>query len=111
MVDIKEVVEKLLERTDQNKVVWESTVTENTFITVIGKLGVSISLPRSSSIRDCISFRVLDKTGEVLHEVNLDPFSDEVAYYRLRELHIKAKQMALGGESRLEELLAELEKV
>ena len=111
MVEIKEVVEKLLERTDQNKVVWESTVTENTFIAVIGNLGVSIALPRPAVINDCVSFRVLDKTGQVLHEVNSDPLSDEVTYYRLRELHIKARQMAFGGESHLDELLAELEKV
>ena len=111
MADIIDVIDKLLERTNQNKIGWKSTVTENTFIAVVGKLGLSIRLPRPASINDIVQFRVLDKTGEVVQELNADPIGNGATYYKLRELHQKARGIALDDESRLDELLAELDKV
>ncbi len=111
MADISEVVDKLLERTNQNKIGWRTTVTENTFIAVVGSLGVSIRLPHPAAVDAIVQFRVLDKTGQVVQELNADPIGNGAIYYKLREVHLKAKQTALADESRLDELLAELEKV
>lgn len=111
MADVNEVIDKLLERTNQNKIGWKATVTENTFIAVIGNLGVSIWLPRPASVDAIVQFRVLDKTGQVVQELNADPIGNGATYYKLREIHQKAGRTALTDESRLDELLAELEKV
>ena len=111
MAKIKEVVDKLLERTEQNKIGWQPTVTENTFIAVVGDLGVSIALPRPALIDDTVRLRVHDKAGEVVQELNADRIGYGATYYRLRELHQKAKLKAYGESSGLDELLAELERV
>ena len=111
MAKVEEVVDKLLERTEQNKIGWETTVTENTFITVVGNLGVSIGLPRPALIDDTVRLRVHDKTGEVVQELKADRNGYGATYYKLRELHQKAKLKAQGEDTGLDELLAELERV
>jgi hypothetical protein len=111
MAEIAEIVDKLLERTNQNKIGWQPTVTENTFLAVVGKLGVSIALPRQALINDFVRFRIFDETGQLIKEIYADRVADGVTYYKLREIHQKAKRMALGDEGCLDELLAELDKV
>ena len=112
MPEVKEVIDKLLDRTNQNKIGWESTVTKDTFIAVIGSLGVSIALPgRGPSLDPVVRFRIMDKAGKVLQELNADQIDDPAIYSKLRQLHQQARQSAQGNTASWDELLAELERV
>ena len=111
MADINVIIDKLLERTKQDKINWRPTLPENTFLAVIGKLGVSIALPNLSTFDSIVRFRVVDQTGQLVKEINADRINDAAIYYKLREIHQQARLAALGDESHLDELLAELERV
>ena len=108
MTDVRDIIPKLLERTDQAKINWRPTVSEDTFAAVIGNWSVSISLPPHIGGRT-INLRIHDNEGQLLEQLAATP-SDALMYPRLRRLHEKAKRNALGIDRQLEGLLAELDK-
>ena len=110
MVDVREIAAKLLERTNQNKINWRPTASERAFAAVIGNWSVSISASRTM-VETSMSLRIHDSTGQFLEEFKATPGSEGPAFRQLRELHGKAKRSALGIDSQLEGLLAELERV
>ena len=111
MADIIEIVDKLVERTDQNKINWRPTVTANTFIAAIGNLGVSISLPRQTIADSLVQFRVFNESGQTIQELSADHINNPHAHGKLMRIHSKAQQIASGNDPRLDELLAELDRV
>ena len=109
MADIRDIADKLLERTEQKKINWRPTVSEDTFTAIIGDWSVSISthlLLRGHKV----NLRVLDNSGQLLEEISATP-SQGPSFGRLEDLHSKAKRSALGIDQQLEGLLAELNKV
>ena len=111
MADINDIVDKLLEKTDQNKINWRPTVTANTFIAAIGNVGVSISLPRQTVAESLVLFRVFSERGQAIQELSVDKTDNPYAHSKLMKLHSKAQQIASGNDPRLDELLAELDRV
>lgn len=108
MVDVKEIAAKLLERTNEDKINWRPTASEITFAAVIGNWSVSISGDLNLS---SMSLRVHDSTGQFLEGLNAAQVNDLATFRQLRALHQKAKRNALGIDSQLEGLMAELERV
>lgn len=110
MVDVKEIIAKLLEKTNENKINWRPTPTSSTFAAVIGDWSVSLAV--SVNVRESsMSLRIHDGTGQFLEGLNATQASDPATFRQLRELHQKAKRNALGIDVQLEGLLAELERV
>lgn len=109
MVDAKDVIEKLIERTDQNRVHWQSTVTPNTFVAVVGNLSLHISHPRAANSR--VRLRILDQLSQPIDEFGASTYGDPSINHALEELHRKAKRVALGNDNHLEELMRELERI
>ena len=109
MVKVEDIVAKLLERTDEGKIHWRPTVSEDTFVATIGNWPVFIARPRHIATPE-INLRVHDQVGQLLEEFYIG--ADTVPTYgQLQELHSKAKHNALGIDRQLEGLLAELERV
>ena len=98
MVDMKDIVEKLAERTEQDKVPWKPTADEQTFAASIGKLSVLIS----SGFTGRIELSVLDEQGMEIDSA----FRPQSA---LMDLHSSAKRKALGTDQKLAELLDALD--
>ena len=111
MAEINDIVDKLMEKTDQNKINWRPTVTANTFIAAIGNLGVSISLPRQTVVDSLVRLRVFSENGQAIQELSVNNIDNPYAYDKLMRIHSKAQQIASGNDPRLDELLAELERV
>ena len=109
MADIQDIADKLLERTEQNKINWRPTVSEDTFAATIGDWSVLISMPNQARGVG-VNLRVLDNSGQLLEEFSAIS-SQGPSFGRLEDLHSKAKRSALGIDRQLEGLLAELNKV
>lgn len=113
MADIAKTIDRLQELTRQNKVLWQSTTAAGPFIAVIGNVKVSIALPGANPlIAPVVQFRIMDKAGKVVQELNAD-YSDDIPaiYTKLRELYRYARQSVQGDAGAWDELLAELERV
>lgn len=106
MANVQEIIPKLLERTDQGKINWGPTASEDTFAAVIGNWSVSVAIPRHIAMP---TIRIHDGSGQLLEQLSLS--RSDANYRSLQELHRKAKRNALGIDRQLEGLLAELDKV
>lgn len=105
MVEISEILTRLLERTNQDKVSWQTTADEDTFVAVFGNISVSIT----TDSEGYSYLQILNKSGTEIER--LVPWG-ETRYLAsdLSELYRKARRIALGSDSQLDELLRELEK-
>ena len=104
MAQISEILLKLLERTDQDKVIWKSTVDERAYITVIGENSVIIQEDHRPF---GFEMRVLDEQGR---EIDWLQFEQAASVQSpLRDLYHKARRLALGVDSQLDKMLQELE--
>ena len=106
MAQISEILLKLLERTNQDKVIWKSTVDDRAFITVIGKNSVVIQ--QDDRLYD-IEMRVLDQQGREIDRLQFEGAASATVQSQLRDLYHKARRLALGVDSQLDKLLQELE--
>ncbi|MCH7620406.1 MAG: hypothetical protein IH870_00745 [Chloroflexi bacterium] len=104
MAEVTEILNKLLERTKDNRVVWKSTPAPQTFVAVIGKNSVIIQLDNS----DQPIFRVNNKTGETIDSMTRRNYPGIGWQDQLRELHELARRMALEVDNELDELLKAL---
>ena len=110
MAEITDIITKMLERTNENRISWQSTANEDTFIAVVGDTSTSVS---TSDGGDQVLFRILNKEGREIERYDTDfatvenwePFDKAV-----RELYTKAKRVALGVDSQLDDLLKALEE-
>jgi hypothetical protein len=111
MVAIEKVVKKLIERTEQDRILWQSTVTANTFIAVVGKWSLTVSLPRSATGNSRARLRISDWEGQPIEEFSAPTAVNSSLAQLLYELHQTAKRSALGSDTQLEDLMAELDRV
>ena len=105
MAEITDILTKLLERTNQDKVRWQPTSDEQTFVAVLGNLSVMV-------LRDSIGdpvLKILNKAGREIEVLDGGVGSGTEWREDLFELHKKARRAALGVDSQLDELLKELE--
>lgn len=110
MADMNQIAKKLLERTDERRIPWKSTVNPNSFSAMVGNLSVMVSMrptPISAlPISGVYKLAVLDEKG-----IELESLVDDspVGNALLRSLHESARRSARGIDERLEELLANLD--
>lgn len=106
MAEIADILIKLLERTDQDKVVWKTTADESTFLAVLGTASVTIE---ESRIINEVVLRILNQEGREIESLTTWPLMSEEQRQQLKGLYREARRVALGVESQLDELLKELE--
>lgn len=116
MADMKQVADRLMERTSQNQVDWRTTADPSTFAAVIGNSSVLISSPADKGLSSLarvltakVKLSVLDEEGREIdyieHEV--DGFDNNP---QLLSLYYEAKRAALDVDQRLNDLLTALER-
>ena len=105
MAEVSDILAKLLERTNQNKVSWQTTVDDDAFIAVLGNASVRIHVDQYS---DTI-LKILNNEGREIEQI--DSGVDDGSQWKseLNALYLKARRIALGVDSELDELLRELE--
>lgn len=69
------VIKKLTDLTRQDKVVWQETAVENTFLTVVGKSVVTVGLKPAGVSRKC--FVRIHDTGQAEAEVSVSEVDAE----------------------------------
>ena len=112
MADIVKAIDRLLERTSQNRILWQATETSGSFKSAVGKLEVSIAVQKQNwTLFPAVQFRIVDQAGQVIQALDANHIDDDAIYGKLRELHAQAGQTARGNSASWGELLAELERV
>jgi hypothetical protein len=111
---IDKLIDKLTELTRADKVVWQETAAENTFLTGVGETGVTVGRVNSNPSAPCF-IRILDATGKTIEEAyapNLAMPDRDIAIKdmdRLRSLLELARRSALKSEKVVSDLLSSLE--
>ena len=113
MAEIKNVVDKLAELTEQGRVPWRPTVDKSTFAATFGRMSVLISIKEPFIGSDKASYRlsVLDEKGDEIDYAAHGTSVTGVSLPALLPLYESAKRTALGVEERLEELLDAMDRV
>ena len=114
MPKISEVAVRLLERTNQGEISWESPNPDrNEFVVGIGQLSISISRfnpnPLSGAADEEIILRIRDSKNKQIDYTSTD--ENEVEANKLRELYTNARWHTLNVSGQLDEFIAALEKV
>ena len=110
MADMSVILNKLLERTNQNKIGWQTTADERIFVAVLGNSSVSISEEFDFIDVDTVHiFRILNDEGLEIERLSSDSSTNPTVIRWLQELYTKARRVALGVDSQLDKLLQELE--
>ena len=110
MAEIADIITKLLERTNEGKVSWRTSVDEKTFTAVVGSTSTLVSARDDALRNQQVQFRILDRQGREIERYDtLHQYEAEIGAC-LRELYTKAKRVALGVEDQLDELLKALEE-
>ena len=105
MAEISDILTELIDRTGRNKVNWQPTSDEQTFLASLGTASVMILEDQAG---DAV-LRILNLEGQEIERLD-SGIEGEGRTWRneLRELYIMAKRVALGVDSQLEDLLQEL---
>ena len=112
MTDVVKAINRMLELTSQNRILWQATETPGCFNAAVGKLEVSIAVQKQNwTFLPTVQFHIGDQAGQVIQALNANHIDDEAIYRKLRELHSQAGQAAHGNSASWGELLAELERV
>ena len=93
MVEMSDIVSKLVERTEQDMVPWKPTADDATFAASFG--GLSVLLSKEGAF---VKLSVLDEKGTEIDYTSIQS-------YEIRELHSLARRKALGTDKRLAELM------
>jgi hypothetical protein len=99
---IDKLVEKLTELTRADKVIWQETAEENTFLTAVGQSVVTVGRVSSAPSAPCF-MRILDATGKTIEEAYAAK-SDILTEYRARRSEA-ALDVAVRDLDRLQNLL------
>lgn len=105
---ILQVLEKLLVKTNESKISWKTTVNESAYAAGLGNTSAVITKYRTSTLRDRYVFQILDEAGVELESVNSRQTENEEMF---QDLYDKARRFARDTNTKLEALLAELDKV
>ena len=112
------VIDKLLVLSHEDKVVWQETADENTFLAALPKFVITIAMgservapfdPNEIYFLPYYQVRVLDQSGKILEEASIsktDPYFKESS-----ELHELARRRALQVDAQLSELLSSLDRI
>ena len=111
MVNMKDVIERLIERTGEQRVPWQSTVDEDAFAATIGDMSVMISSqmvrrPRPEPVS--LRIAVLDERWNEIAAFEAGRVSSR-DYQNLYSLWQSAKMSATGAHPRLDEFLEALD--
>ena len=111
MADMRKLINKLAERTDDGTVQWRTTRERDTFAASFDDLMVLISAKSSGRFRptpQSLRFAVVDPRGEDIVSVEGDRVSGWT-YRLLDPLYQSARLSAMGDDWRLDQLLEVLE--
>ena len=111
MAKIEDVVDRLVEQTENNRVSWLPGIRANTFIASIGNMGVSISSLRETHIVSSLALRITNQNGETIQVLYADNVDRPHMHIKLLKIYAKAREIASGNDPRLDELLSELGRV
>lgn len=104
MVDMQDVLTKVLERTREGKIAWKDTGATDRFTVAIGDSVMYVAEGGGSH-----SLIVLDRSGLELGRLESDVMRNQMA--PLRELLDLARRQAFGIDERLSGLMAELDRI
>ncbi len=105
---IDKLIEKLTDLTRANKVIWQETADENSFLTGVGESVVIIG--REKSFYTAPAFvRILSATGRTIKQAGLS--GDQEEQERLRSLHELARSSAVKADKVVSDLLSTLEAI
>lgn len=115
MADMKDVIERLIERTEEQRVPWKITSDEDAFAAAIGDMSVMVSSQmlrrsRQESRPEPMSLRIaiLDERWREIASLEASRYSSR-DYQRLYSLWQSAKMSATGAHPRLDEFLDALD--
>ena len=115
MADMKDVIERLMERTEEQRVPWKTTSDEDAFSATIGEMSVTISSqmlrrPRQESRPEPMSLRiaVLDGRWNEIASFEASRYSSR-DYQKLLSLWQSAKMSATGAHPLLDDFLNALD--
>ena len=100
---IDQLVTRLTELTEHDKLAWEETAEEGTFLASVGKFVVTLG--ENFSV---YHFKILDRTGKTIDEASGTTGEN---WTRLSHLHELARRNALHVEEALSDLLSSLEHI
>ena len=104
MAEIADIISKLLERTNEGKVSWKTSVDEKTFTAVVGNTSTLVSARDDAIGNQQVQFRILDSQGREIERYDtLHQYDAEIGA-SLREVYTKAKRVALGVAAFVESL-------
>ena len=109
MATMIDILDKLLERTQADKVPWKPTTGEDTFVALVGDLSIVIDMDWRGIGSDIPTLKVLNKRGRVVDWINVDTPQGSVHKSDLDNLYRMARRCAFGGDSELDGLLAALD--
>jgi hypothetical protein len=114
-----ELVQRLLKKTDANSVSWETTPNKNTFQTAFPRFTVRIS-EKCPEVGDPDYYiAIYDERGRVIEQASdvdlrrsLFPHQEGTGdvFKTMRELYGKARRIALGVDTALDDLLGSLDE-
>jgi hypothetical protein len=113
---IDRLVEKLTDLTREEKVVWQETAADNTFLTGVVQSVVIVGRVNSDPSAPCF-IRILDASGKTIEEAYVPDFSSpdrDIALQdlaRLRTLLELARRNAMKSEKVVSDLLSTLEAI
>ena len=110
MADMAEVIDKLLQRTLQNKIRWKPTAVETSFAAVVGSFSAIISLHEDPWDIDMEPrLRILDSAGKEIDRYDASIVgASQVTSYKLGSLYKSARRVALNVDQQLDGLLGDL---
>ena len=108
MVEMSDIIDKLAEGTQQNRVPWKTAASDKSFFAVFGNQSVLIS-SESIGVHTTTKLFVLDEKGDEIDRAEYDSHISNGKYPQLRELYQVAKRRAIGADRKLAELIAQIE--
>lgn len=111
MADMKDVIERLVERTYEQRVPWETTIGEDVFTATIGDMSVMVSSqmlrrPRPEPLS--LRIAVFDEGRNEIASFEASRYSTR-DYQNLYSLWQAAKMIATGAHPRLDDFLNALD--
>src|SRR5580700_7705213 len=110
------LIEKLTDLTRADKVAWQETAAENSFLTGVGQSVVIVGRVNSDPSAPCF-IRILDATGKTIEEAyvpNMSAPDRDIAMHdlaRLRTLLELARRNAMKSDQVVSDLISTLEAI
>lgn len=106
MTKIEEILDRLIELSDQGKVAWVRTVDASTFSAVLGNSSALLSKDGNH-----ISLRLLNSSGDDLDHITSADVGGQWGAPRMEKLYEFARRQALNVDAELDDVLVELNQL